>query len=217
MRFRLRLLPVAILGACLMLSVRISDMWSDSDSLMGAFGIASSHAAGADAGEEDAEVAALAEENNTGFRFEDADFDPMLLNRAEIELLQSLNARRQEIEQREREFELREKTLAAAEHALVEKIDELKRLKSEVESLLTQHDEEQEGRMQSLVKIYENMKPKDAARILSNLDGDILLDVIERMREVKTAPILALLSPDKAQRLTVKLAERNRFTEKTSR
>ena len=132
---------------------------------------------------------------------------------AEIELLQSLNIRRHEIEGREREFELREKTLAAAEHGLVEKIAELKRLKTQVESLLTQHDEEQEGRMQSLVKIYENMKPKDAARILANLNGEILLDVIERMREAKTAPILALLSPEKAQRLTINLAERNRFSD----
>ena len=82
-----------------------------------------------------------------------------------------MNARRQEIEGREREFELREKTLAAAEYGLVEKISELKRLKTEVESLLTQHDEEQEGRLRSLVKIYENMKPKDAARILASLNG----------------------------------------------
>ena len=215
MRFRLRLLPVAILGACLMLSVRVSDLWNDSDTLEGAFGIASSFAAGEEtvAPADEAKIAALPEQNNTDFRFEDADFDPMLLNRAEIELLQSLNARRQEIEGREREFELREKTLAAAEYGLVEKISELKRLKTEVESLLTQHDEEQEGRLRSLVKIYENMKPKDAARILASLNGDILLDVIERMREAKTAPILALLSADKAQRLTVQLAERNRFSD----
>ncbi len=216
MRFRLRLLPVAILGASLMLSVRIGDLWNDSDALLGNFGIASSFAAGAEdeaAPPSAAEVAALEDGNNTDFRFEDAEFDPMLLNRAEIELLQSLNARRKKIERREREFELREKTLAAAEHALVEKIDELKQLKTRVEGLLNQHDEEQEERLRSLVKIYENMKPKNAARILASLDSDILLDVIERMREAKTAPILALLTPEKAQRVTVKLAERNRFSE----
>jgi flagellar motility protein MotE (MotC chaperone) len=155
----------------------------------------------------------LDDDGSAGFRFEDSSFDPMLLNRAEIELLQSLNARRKEIEKREREFELREKTLAAAESSLVGKIDELKSLKSKVESLLTQHDEEQEGRLRSLVKIYESMKPKNAARILASLDGEILLDVIERMRETKTAPILALLSPDQAQRLTVSLAVRNRFSD----
>lgn len=217
MRFQLRLLPVAILGAVLMLSLRVGDIWSDSDEFLGEIGIASSFAAGADAeSPAQAEEAAMAALDNAddsgGFRFGDSDFDPMLLNRAEIELLQSLNARRKEIEKREREFELREKTLAAAESSLVEKIDELRSLKSKVESLLTQHDEEQEARMRSLVKIYESMKPKDAARILASLDGEILLDVIERMREAKTAPILALLSPDKAQRITVKLAERNRFT-----
>ncbi|MBT6829583.1 MAG: hypothetical protein HOA58_08690 [Rhodospirillaceae bacterium] len=218
MRFQLRLLPVAILGAGLMLSLRVGDIWSDSDEFLGDIGIASSFAAGTDtespAQAEEAAIAALDDADDSGgFRFGDSDFDPMLLNRAEVELLQSLNARRKEIEKREREFELREKTLAAAEGSLVEKIDELRSLKSKVESLLTQHDEEQEARMRSLVKIYESMKPKDAARILASLDSEILLDVIERMREAKTAPILALLSPDKAQRITVKLAERNRFTE----
>jgi flagellar motility protein MotE (MotC chaperone) len=100
---------------------------------------------------------------------------------------------------------------------LVEKIDELRNLKVKVEALLTQHDEAQEGRLRSLVKIYESMKPKDAARILASLDGEILLDVIERMREAKTAPILALLNSDKAQRITVQLMQRNRFKEDANR
>jgi flagellar motility protein MotE (MotC chaperone) len=220
MRFQIRLLPVAIVGATLMLTVRVGDLWNESDAILADIGIASSHAADhAEVGEAStkgaahggAEVAALDEDATAGFRFDDTEFDPMMLNRAEIELLQSLNGRRKEIEKREREFELREKTLAAAERSLVERIDELRHLKAEVEGLLNQYDEDQEARLRSLVKIYENMKPKDAARILASLQGDILLDVIERMREAKAAPILAQLDPAKAQRVTVELAERNKF------
>jgi flagellar motility protein MotE (MotC chaperone) len=204
-----------------MLSLRVGDLWNDSDEILGTIGIATSFAAGTGdegpAQDEEAMLANLDDAGSAGFRFEDASFDPMLLNRAEIELLQSLNARRKEIEKREREFDLREKTLAAAESSLVEKIDELRNLKVKVEALLTQHDEAQEGRLRSLVKIYESMKPKDAARILASLDGEILLDVIERMREAKTAPILALLNSDKAQRITVQLMQRNRFKEDANR
>jgi flagellar motility protein MotE (MotC chaperone) len=62
--------------------------------------------------------------------------------------------------------------------------------------------------MESLVKIYESMKPKDAARIFEALELPILLDVMERMREAKSAPILAAMDPMKAKEVTSSLAER---------
>jgi flagellar motility protein MotE (MotC chaperone) len=52
------------------------------------------------------------------------------------------------------------------------------------------------------------MKPKDAARILERLELPILLDVLERMREAKVAPILADMDPAKAKTVTAALAER---------
>ena len=70
------------------------------------------------------------------------------------------------------------------------------------------HDEETEAQMKSLVKIYEAMKPKDAARIFEQLDLVVLLDVIERMKERKTAPILANMDPERAKTITLELAQR---------
>jgi flagellar motility protein MotE (MotC chaperone) len=67
------------------------------------------------------------------------------------------------------------------------------------------------ARLQSLVKIYENMKPKDAARIFDQLDMDVLLDVVERMKEARVAPILALVNPQRAQDITIQLAERRKL------
>ena len=45
------------------------------------------------------------------------------------------------------------------------------------------------------------------------LDMDILLDVTERMREQKMAPVLAAMDPEKAKSLTVELATRRRLPE----
>src|SRR3546814_19626533 len=59
----------------------------------------------------------------------------------------------------------------------------------------------------SLVKIYESMKPKDAARIFEHLDMEVLLEVVERMKERKTAPILAELDPERASTVTLELAK----------
>ena len=59
--------------------------------------------------------------------------------------------------------------------------------------------------MLSLVKIYENMKPKDAARIFEDLELDTLLEVSERMKERKLAGIIAKMSPQKAREITIEL------------
>ena len=52
------------------------------------------------------------------------------------------------------------------------------------------------------------MKPKDAARIFEQLDMVVLLDVIERMKERKSAPILAKMKPQRAKEITLELAQR---------
>ncbi len=134
--------------------------------------------------------------------------DPFSLTDEEINLLQSLSERREAIEQRGRELDQREILLKAAESRIDEKVAELEALRKSIEGLLADHDEETEAQMKSLVKIYEAMKPKDAARIFEQLDMVVLLDVIERMKERKTAPILANMDPERAKTITLELAQR---------
>jgi flagellar motility protein MotE (MotC chaperone) len=57
------------------------------------------------------------------------------------------------------------------------------------------------------------MKPKSAARIFEELDLDVLLPVIERMKERKIAPILAKMNAEKAKTITTELAQRRRLPE----
>ena len=59
-----------------------------------------------------------------------------------------------------------------------------------------------------LVKIYESMKPKEAARIFEQLDDAVLIEVAERMKEAKLAPVLASMEPKRAIIVTVELAKR---------
>jgi flagellar motility protein MotE (MotC chaperone) len=98
--------------------------------------------------------------------------------------------------------------MEAAEGRVDRKLEELKALQATIEGLLVQHDQQEEEQMQSLVKIYESMKPKDAARIFEQLDMVVLLDVIGRMKERKSAPILAMMDPERAKEVTLELASR---------
>ncbi len=56
--------------------------------------------------------------------------------------------------------------------------------------------------------MYENMKAKDAARIFDRLDMKILMDVASQMNPRRMSDVLAQMSPDAAERLTVELANR---------
>ncbi len=117
-------------------------------------------------------------------------------------------ARREELERRAQEMDRQAAVLEAAEGRIEEKIRELEALQAIIEGLLVKHDEQEEAQLRSLVKIYESMKPKEAARIFEELDMVVLLDVIGRMKERKSAPILAKMNPAKAKAVTLELAQR---------
>lgn len=130
---------------------------------------------------------------------------------AEIEVLQRLRQRREQIEAREKELEVREKVLRVTEGKIEQKIADLNGLKQQVESLLNAYNAKEDSKVLSLVKIYENMKPKDAARIFEELDMQTLLPVIDKMKEAKVAPVLAQMDPKKAKAITTELSQMRRL------
>ncbi len=62
--------------------------------------------------------------------------------------------------------------------------------------------------------MYENMKPKDAAKIFDRLELPILVQVTSLINPRKMSDILGLMSPEAAERLTVELATRASGDEK---
>ncbi len=128
----------------------------------------------------------------------------------QLELLQRLSERRQELERWEANIEIKENTLDATEKRIDTKIKQIEAMKDEVAALLKQYNEKEDTKITSLVKIYENMRPEDAARIFDEVEMPILLLVIDKMSEKKVAPILAGMDAQKAKALTVQLAEQRR-------
>jgi flagellar motility protein MotE (MotC chaperone) len=128
-----------------------------------------------------------------------------------MELFEDLSKRRKDLEAREKELAMREALLKAAQTELEQKYKELTSIKTDIESLLKQQTAEENKRITSLVKIYEGMKAKDAARIFDSLDMDVLIQVLSTMSERKSAPIIAAMSPEKARNVTILLAEQNKL------
>lgn len=222
---RFRFLPATVFAAALMLSFRIGDIWEGVDGLLsGTLSVAEAQAEqtqptteDAAAGSESSDAEKAMEGGEGGEQTDDtmaddtadrrAIDDPTLLTQSEIELLQQLAERRETLDNREREIEQREGLLQAAEVRINEKVIELRALQATIEQLIKTYDDQQEAKIGSLVKIYENMKPKDAARIFEELDMDTLLLVAERMKERKLAPLMAQMNPEKAKEMTVELAK----------
>ena len=126
-------------------------------------------------------------------------------------LYRDLTKRREDIEKREKALATRQALLEAAERELDQKVRELTGLRTELEGLLTKQSEEEVARTQSLVKIYEGMKAKDAARIFNSLDTDVLLQVLTKMSERKSSPILAEMDAERARTVTILMSQQQQL------
>lgn len=143
--------------------------------------------------------------NNPGKIQQKSDLDN--LSRSEIDLLKELSKRRETLDKEKKDINTREQLLKATENKLDQKVTELKGLQSQLEELMKQYDQKEQGKILSLVKIYETMKPKEAAKIFDELEMPVLLKVVSNMKEVKVAPIIAAMNPTKARDLSIELAK----------
>lgn len=128
-----------------------------------------------------------------------------------LEVMDDLSKRRTTLDKREKQIIAREALLRAAQQELDRKYQELSQLRVQIEELLGKQSEEEQARISSLVKIYEGMKPKDAARIFDTLDLDVLVSVMSRMSERKLSPVLASMNPERARTVTIMLAEEKKL------
>ena len=129
------------------------------------------------------------------------------ISEQEIRVLRSLAGRREELDQRESELDTREQTTIAAEARLDEQIAELKSVETRVDAVLAQISEKQDARMAGLVRTYEAMKPKDAARIFNSMEDEIVLvDLAKSMKPAALAAVMASMDSTRAELVTKRLA-----------
>lgn len=124
----------------------------------------------------------------------------------EVQVLESLSARRDELDKRAKDLDLREQLLKAAEKRVEDRVTELKQIEGQIKQQIADNDKRNDEKLAGVVKMYETMKPKDAARIFERLDMGVLLDVARRMEPRKMSAVLAAMDPVTAQELTVELA-----------
>jgi flagellar motility protein MotE (MotC chaperone) len=127
---------------------------------------------------------------------------------AELRIMQSLSARRTELDARDADLASMLPLLATAEQKLDAKVAALEAVKAEVRVLLGQVSEQEKAENERMVAVYSAMRPREAARVMATLDDDVRLPVAAAMRPRSLAAILAQMDPAEARSLTEKLARR---------
>jgi flagellar motility protein MotE (MotC chaperone) len=221
---RLRVLPVMIFLATLLLSFKVTAIWDTLHNEEGMISLATyaeaqqtpARAQSSAQGSAPAPATKapevkpvqLAQASSGSQGAAEKPLDPVLFTRSEIELLQELSKRRKELDAREQTVIQQEGLLNAAETRIEKKIAELKGVKDDIELLIQKYEEQEEQQLNDLVAIYEKMKPKDASRIFNDLETEILLQIFDKMKASKTALILANMKAARAKEITSRIAER---------
>jgi flagellar motility protein MotE (MotC chaperone) len=125
---------------------------------------------------------------------------------AERAVLDALRERRAGIDQREQALVVREVMFAAAERRLQTRVAELVTMRDRLEALERSRGERDDAGWRGLVRVYEGMRPRDAAAIFDDLEMPVLVQVMDRMGERKAAPVLGAMRPERARQLTTELA-----------
>ena len=130
-----------------------------------------------------------------------------VLSSGERAILESLQNRRKALDQRSRELEMRESLLKATEKRVEARVAELKTMEARLKASIGERDKAEAERFKAIITMYENMKAKEAARIFDKLDMKVLVDVANAMNPRSMSQILAQMTPESAERLTVELAK----------
>jgi len=119
---------------------------------------------------------------------------------------EAVQLRRSQLEEREQQIKDREASSEATEKRLSERVAELVALQTRLQALQSALQERDEANWAGLVKLYEGMRPRDAAVIFNSLDEPVLLEFLDRMKPAKAGPILAVMEPERARQATSDLA-----------
>lgn len=208
---RFRLLPITIFAAVLMLGVRIGDLWrlATHDATLPAIPatLAQQQPAAKDAAPaKDAAKPGAPADKPAGDAKPAADASglppPSVDNE---ELVKRYAERRADLDKRTKDVEMKEALLAATEKRVEQKVQEMEKIRAEIQQMMKSGEDKQNAQIDALVTIYEKMKPKEAARIFDEMDLPQLLEVVPRMKDTKSALVLAAMNPVKAKELTTAL------------
>jgi len=99
-----------------------------------------------------------------------------------------------------------QQNVAVQEQVLVQSREQLLAVIKKLEAKQQEYVEERDRSAAKLAKMYEAMKPAQAAPIMGSLDIEIILDIMSRMKERQAAKILAKMEAGLAAQVSTRMS-----------
>ncbi len=117
-----------------------------------------------------------------------------------------IQQRENELRKKEEQLNEKEARLTRLEQEIEQKTKDLLVIQKEIQSHKEEKQEVQTAKVKSLARIYGTMKPKEAAKLLENLDDKLVMEIISTMTSDEAASILALMEIKKAAKISEALS-----------
>ncbi len=132
--------------------------------------------------------------------------DPSRLSNGELDHITHLNEKKKELAAKEEELARVEQELAAQKVELEKRMKELEEMRRGISSVLEDKVKVDAEKLDTLVQMYTNMKPPQAAKVFEEMDEDLAVEILGKMKKKSAADILNLLKPEKARVISEKFA-----------
>lgn len=119
-----------------------------------------------------------------------------------VALAETLRERSLRIDRYMQDMQRRKDEIALAQKQLTERLVELRKLKQQIGQNDQGHARARNDDIARLIAVYDQMKPEQAAMVLSNLPPDFAAQILARVQPETGARIMASVEPGQAAVLT---------------
>ncbi|WP_265501944.1 MotE family protein [Paracoccus beibuensis] len=126
-----------------------------------------------------------------------------------VALAEELRDRALRIERYMQDIDTRKQELATAEATLRERLQELRAQKDSLGATTAGDTQAVRTDIDRLIAVYDQMKPAEAAAVLTNLPADFAAEILMRVQPETGARIIAAVEPRQAALLTAQMGARS--------
>lgn len=124
----------------------------------------------------------------------------------DFNFIKDFQERKKQLDLREEELKKLEAEMLVQKESVDKKLEEVENIRKQISQQLEERVKADEQKIDTLVQVYSQMKPQQAAKIFETIDEDLAVEVLTKMKKKNAADILNLLKADRAQSLSEKYA-----------
>lgn len=123
----------------------------------------------------------------------------------DMSYLSKLRERKAALDLREAELNQLEEELQRQKVEVEKRITELIQIREEIKAKLEDRVEADEQKVKKLVELYSSMKPKQAAKVIENINTELAVEVLANMKKKSAADIMNVMDEKVAKELSERL------------